>query len=226
MIHQQLIDYLKDLREHNNRDWFHANKERYRIVRTGFEQYIARLILEIATFDPSIKYVTPRESIFRINRDIRFSHDKSPYKTNMGAFISPGGRKLVKSGYYLHVEPGASFLAVGLYRPPADRLKAIRAEIYHDPEAFGEVIENPEFISHFGGLADDQKLKTAPKGYPKNWEYIDYLRYKNFVVTKPIDEETLTSEDLTEYLLNSYEKAYPLQRFLNFAIEQNGSESL
>ncbi|MFO7938769.1 MAG: DUF2461 domain-containing protein [Bacteroidales bacterium] len=225
MIQKELLSYLRELQQNNNREWFHENKQRYQLVRAGFEQYIARLILELATFDSSVKYVTPKESIFRINRDVRFSQNKSPYKTNMGAFISPGGRKLLKSGYYLHIEPQGSFLAVGLFRPPADRLKAIRQEIYHDPEAFGEVIEDPEFIAQFGGLADDQKLKTAPKGYPKDWEYVDYLRYKNFVVSKPLDEALLTSEDLTENLLTNYEIAYPLHRFLNFAIDQNTPES-
>lgn len=226
MISEELIRYLNDLQVNNNRDWFHANKTRYQLVRSQFEQYVAQLTGALAQFDPSIKYVTPKESIFRINRDVRFSHDKSPYKTNMGAFICPGGRKTMKSGYYLHIEPGMCFMAVGIYRPPASRLKAIRREIYNEPTEFYDILNDRLFVACFGEMADDQKLKTAPKGYPKDWEYIDLLRYKNYVVSRTLPDEVIVSEDLTETLLKYYKTAYPLHRFINFAIEQCPEESL
>ena len=214
-----MLDFLRDLAANNNKDWFHANKSRYQLVRKEFERYIAQLIAGIAAFDDSIKNLQPKDCIFRINRDIRFTHDKSPYKTNFGAFIAPGGRRAGYAGYYFHVEPDNSFAAGGIYRPSANSLKAIRTEIYENTGRFKEIIFDPDFIEQFGSIVTDEKLKTAPKGFPKDFEDIELLNYKDYTVIKPLDEDQLTSEQLTEKVMEAFETVFPLNQFLNEAID-------
>ena len=218
MISREMLDFLKELANNNTREWFHANKKRYQLIRKEYEQFVAHLIGEIATFDESVKNLHPKDCIFRINRDIRFSNDKSPYKTNFGAYITPGGRKAGFAGYYFHVEPGNSFVAGGIYRPPADRLKAIRTEIYENTGDFKEIIEDPDFKEEFGSIYSDEKLKTAPKGFPKDFEDIELLNYKDYTVLKPLTDDMLTSDELVEEVIRAYQTLYPFNQFLNEAI--------
>jgi uncharacterized protein (TIGR02453 family) len=225
MISKETIDFLRDLAVNNNKDWFHAHKTRYQLVRKEFEQYVARLIAEIASFDDSVKNLQSKDCIFRINRDIRFSYDKSPYKTNFGAFIAPGGRKGGYAGYYFHVEPDNSFVAGGIYRPSKEALNAIRTEIYENTGTFKEIIYDPDFTEQFGEIVSDEKLKTAPKGFPRDFEDIDLLNYKDYTVLKPLEEELLTSQNLTKELLEAFETVYPLNQFINEAIAYYNSDA-
>ena len=218
MLSRDLLDFLKDLRENNHKEWFHAHKPVYQSVRKEFEAYVGLLIAGIARFDDSVKNLDPKNCIFRINRDIRFSKDKSPYKTNFGAFIAPGGRKGGYGGYYLHIEPGASFVAGGVYMPSSPALKAIRHEIYHYVDEFIEILEDPAFRKHFGELDPIEKLKTAPKGFPKDFEHIDLLNHKHYTASKPLSDELVTSESLTDEVLGAFEALYPMNYFLNEAI--------
>ena len=221
MISHELIDFLKELRNHNNKEWFHSNKPAYQAVRKEFEQYVGFLIAGIARFDDTVKNLEPKNCIFRINRDIRFSKDKSPYKQNFGAYIAPGGRKGGRAGYYIHLEPGASFAAGGVYMPSSPGLKAIRNEIYHHVDEFIEILQSPEFKNHFGGLDTIEKLKTAPQGFPKDFEHIDLLNHKHYTASKPLPDELLTSESLTEEILGAFEALYPMNYFLNEAMDGN-----
>ena len=219
MISSEMLDFLRDLAANNNKEWFHANKFRYQPVRKEFERYIAYLIAEIASFDDSIKNLQPKDCIFRINRDIRFSSDKSPYKTNFGAFIVPGGRRAGYAGYYFHVEPDNSFVAGGIYRPSSESLKAIRREIYENTDEFKAIIYGSGFVEQFGSIVSGGKLKTAPKGFPKDFEDVDLLNYKDYTVLKPLDEDLLTSEQITEAVMEAFETVFPLNQFLNEAID-------
>jgi uncharacterized protein (TIGR02453 family) len=219
MVSKEMLDFLRDLSANNNKDWFHANKSRYQPVRKEFERYIAQLIAGIAAFDDSVKNLQPKDCIFRINRDIRFTHDKSPYKTNFGAFIAPGGRRAGYAGYYFHVEPDNSFVAGGIYRPSGNSLKAIRTEIYENTGTFKEIIYDPDFTEQFGSIVTDEKLKTAPKGFPKDFEDIDLLNYKDYTVFKPLSDDLLTSEQLTDVVMEAFETVFPLNQFLNEAID-------
>ncbi|MCF8335961.1 MAG: DUF2461 domain-containing protein [Bacteroidales bacterium] len=218
MISTEMLDFLRDLAANNNKEWFHANKYRYQLVRKEFEQYVALLIAEIASFDESIKNLHPKDCIFRINREIRFARDKSPYKTNFGAFIAPGGRKGGYAGYYFHVEPANSFVEGGIYRPSSGSLKAIRTDIFENTEEFKEIIYDPDIVEQFGTIITDEKLKTAPKGFPKDFKDVDLLNYKDYTVLKPLEEDLLTSEHLTGALLEAFETVYPLNVFINEAI--------
>ena len=219
MISKELLNFLRDLKKNNHKEWFHKNKPVYQQVRREFEQYIALLIAGIAQFDDTVKSLEPRDCIFRINRDIRFSKDKSPYKTNFGAYIAPGGRKGGYAGYYFHLEPDASFLAGGIDMPSGPSLKAIRNEIFEHTAEFLEILDEPEFKEHFDGLDPIEKLKTAPQGFPKDFEHIDLLNHKHFTVSEPLSEELLTSESLTDHVLSAYQALYPMKYFLNEAIE-------
>ena len=146
---EKILDFLKDLDKNNNREWFHANKPYYNEAKSEFESYVNQLIPEIQNLDKKIGELSVKNSLFRIYRDVRFSKDKSPYKTNMGAYFSKGGRKLGNAGYYIHVQPGNSFIGGGIYMPPSDILKKLRTEIYNFSEDYIKIVTNKNFIKTF-----------------------------------------------------------------------------
>jgi len=218
MLSKNLLQFLSNLKENNYKEWFHENKPAYQILRKEFEQFVALTIADISQFDTSVKNIEPKKCIFRINRDIRFSNDKSPYKSNFGAYIVPGGKKAGNAGYYIHIEPGNCFIAGGIYAPPADRLKAVRTEIYENADEFKKVMNNKIFKKHFKELYSDDKLKTAPKGFPKDFEHIDLLRYKHYIVSKNISDDIVTSGKFEDEIHETFKAAYPLNSFINEAI--------
>ncbi len=218
MINDSIYQYLLDLRENNNRDWFHANKAQYNKAKADFEVFVALSIEQIKQIDPLVAGVNAKDCIFRISRDTRFSNNKLPYKTNFGAFISQEGRKSKYGGYYIHVEPEQSFLAGGCYMPEPKILKAIREEIYHHPNEFKTIIEAPKFVKHFPELHGD-KLKTAPRGYSKDFEHIHLLNYKHYVVSKFISDDLVNSDKFPLEIQETFEALYPLNQFLNNIIE-------
>jgi len=218
MLSQNMLQFLRDLSKNNNREWFHENNERYQIAKKEFEQFITLVIMEISQFDPSIKNVKPKDCIFRINRDIRFSNDKSPYKTNMGGYIVPGGRNAGNAGYYLHIEPDNCFLAGGIYMPPADRLKAVRTEIYENTDQFKVIINNKDFIKQFKELSVEDKLKQPPKGFPKDFPDIDLLKYKHYSVLKTVSEKVVTSKGYLKETVDAFKTMHPFIQFINEAI--------
>jgi len=211
---KEIINFLSDLKKNNNRDWFNAHRDRYETIRQRFLTLTEILINELRQFDDDIPALSSKECMFRIFRDTRFSADKQPYKTNFGSVISPGGRKSFYAGYYFHVQPGESFIAGGVYIPPSEALKAIRQEIYENPEEFIEIIEEEQFKNLFGSIWGEQ-LKTAPRGFPKDWEHIDLLRYKSYVVSHNVKNEFLFSDDLIERTIKVCKVMYPLNRYLN-----------
>lgn len=218
MLSQNLIQFLYNLRDNNNREWFHNNNETYQIVKKEFEQFIALVIMEISQFDSSIQNVNPKDCIFRINRDIRFSNNKSPYKTNFGGFIVPGGRNAGYAGYYVHIEPENCFLAGGIYMPPADRLKAVRTEIYENTDVFKKIIHDKTFVKYFGELSVEDKLKQPPKGFPKDFSDIDLLKYKHYTVAKNISEDLIVSKQYIKETIDTFKVLCPFNQFINEAI--------
>lgn len=218
MLSQNLIQFLYNLRDNNNREWFHNNNEIYQIVKKEFEQFIALVIMEISQFDSSIKNVNPKDCIFRINRDIRFSNNKSPYKNNFGGFIVPGGRNAGYAGYYVHIEPENCFLAGGIYMPPADRLKAVRTEIYENIDVFKKIIYNKEFVKYFGELSVEDKLKQPPKGFPKDFSDIDLLKYKHYSVLRSVSEELVLSKQYIKETIETFKVLFPFNQFINESI--------
>jgi uncharacterized protein (TIGR02453 family) len=212
------LSFINELKKNNHREWFQSHRKQYEEARAEFIAFIESLIGEIGLFDPELGPVEPRSTLFRINRDIRFSKDKSPYKTNFGAYIKKGGKKSGFAGYYFHLEPDGSFLGGGVYHPEAAVLKKVRQDICDNPEEFREIIENKKFRDAFGELYDHQ-LKTAPKGFPKDFEHMDLLRYQSYIVSRNLDEKTLTGDSLLRETAESYRLMYPLIRFINYALD-------
>jgi uncharacterized protein (TIGR02453 family) len=219
MIAMDLVTgFLGNLKINNNREWFHAHKADYEKARKQFETFLNVLITEIRKFDPSIGMLTPKDCVFRINRDIRFSSDKSPYKTNMGAYISQGGRKGEMAGYYLHIDPEQYFAAGGLYMPQAEPLKKVRDEIYFGSGILKSIIQKPSFVKVFKTL-DGDKLTRPPKGYPADFPDIDLLKYKSFTVSHGLDEETIMSDRLLKVVTDVFKEMHPFIGFLNNALK-------
>ena len=216
---QQILNFLSELKVNNNKEWFDQNRDRYQECRKKILFLTELIIQEAGKFDPEIGVQDPKNCVFRIFRDVRFSNDKTPYKTNMGSFISKGGRKSVNSGYYLHIEPGASFVGGGSYCPPADALKAIRTEIFDHSEDFKQIISKDSFRKVYPEMYDD-KLKTAPKGFPKDFPDIDLLKYKSFAFGSTIDDSVVTSDAFVEKVVSAMKELYPVNRFLNTALDK------
>ena len=164
-IKKSTLDFLTAIKCNNNRDWFIANRPLYLEAKENFEAFVQVIIDKLIVFEPLMKGLEAKSCVYRINRDIRFSNDKSPYKTHLGAFIIRGGKNNGDkyAGYYFHIEPGKSIMAGGAYMPPSPWLSSIREKISEQPEEFIKIINSNEFVKYFGGI-DGEKLKTAPKG--------------------------------------------------------------
>jgi len=220
-ITKATLKFLKDLKANNNRDWFMANKSRYEAVKSEFELFMEPLLKQISKFDPGISGLTAKDCIFRIYRDVRFSKDKSPYKTHIGAYISAGGRKSEvheKAGYYIHIEPGASLLAGGAYVPGTDWLKAIRQEIDYNQKEFLSVIRNKNFKEYFGEL-DGEKLVKVPKGYDATHPLIDLLKHKSFLAVHYSPDKTVVSDSYLNQAARVFKNISPLNGFLNRCLD-------
>jgi uncharacterized protein (TIGR02453 family) len=216
---EKVLEFLTDLSENNNREWFFANKKRYDESREKVLFLTEVVINEIRKFDSDIPLLAPKDCVFRIFRDVRFSNDKRPYKTNFGAFIAKGGRKSMNPGYYFHIEPSGSFVGGGVYMPPAEPLRTIRNYISENGSEFLEIINDKNFKKIYPEMYDD-KLKTAPKGFPKDHEFIDLLRYKSFVFSHRISNTEISSDKLINTIVKSFKQLHPLNVFLNHALEK------
>jgi uncharacterized protein (TIGR02453 family) len=216
---REVLDFLSQIKENNNREWFEQNKEWYQTCRKKVVFLTELLIHEMGKFDDEIGVQDPNQCVFRIYRDVRFREDKTPFKTHFGAYIAKGGRKSVNAGYYLHIEPGASFVGGGAWSPPADALKAIRTEIFDHPEEFKQMVNAPSFRKVYRDFYDD-KLKQAPKGFPKDFADIDLLKYKSFAFTSPLEDSMVVSSQFVEKVIICMKELYPVNRFLNNAIEK------
>jgi len=219
MIDSGTFGFLKDIFENNNREWFQDNKNRYQEARENILDFAAVLITEISRFDDTIPGdLNPADCVMRIYRDIRFSKDKTPYKTNFAVAISTNGKNFKGPGYYVHIEPGNSFAGGGTWHPQSEELKAIRQEIDYNPSEFLQILHNPKFESYFQDLDQDDKLKTVPKGYPAEHDLIDYLKLKSFTASHFFKDEALQGENSFRNVAAALESLYPLIVFLRQAI--------
>ena len=176
-----IFDFLAKLEVYNDRNWFNEHKNEYNEAYAEFRKFVNALIPPLSELDPSIGTVSAEECMFRIYRDIRFSNDKTPYKTHFSAFIANGGRKTRLAGYYIHVQPDRSFLAGGIYMPDPAALESIRNTIYHRPGEIRKILDDKTFKKHFNEISHEDKLKNPPKGYPKDFEEIELLKNKHFI---------------------------------------------
>lgn len=219
MVPIEILDFLKLLAANNNKEWFQDNRPLYLSAKEQFEQVTARLIEIANEVDPSLGVQEPKKCIFRIFRDVRFAKDKSPYKTNFGAFVVSGGRKSPNPGYYLHVEPGNCFVGGGIHCPPPEVLGAIRREIYNFPEDLTCILEKENFKSTFGGI-DADKLKGAPRGFSKDFPYVDLIKFKSYTVGLKVAEEAVTAANFESELKAYFETMKPFNLFLKRAVDE------
>lgn len=214
-----ILDFLKAIRKNNDREWFEKNKSRYLEAKQRFEDVVAALLTELVRFDPGLAGLDPRKLPFRIYRDVRFSKDKKPYKTNMGAGFSPKGKLVQEPGYYLHFEPGnKSFIAGGIYMPDASNLAKIRQEIDYNADALAKILNRKSFRALYKGFDDFDKLKTAPKGYARDHALIDLLKHKSFIVSKSFTDKELMEKNFVRKAASYCREIKPLNDFLREAI--------
>jgi uncharacterized protein (TIGR02453 family) len=221
MITKEALQFLEDLIANNNTDWMHANKKRYESYKKDYHNYIASILVEMKPLDKSLELLEVKNCTFRINRDIRFSKDKSPYKTNMGVWFTQNKFRKNSPGYYIHFEKGNSFIAGGVWCPEPEELKKIRKEIAYFHEDLEAIVNNKTFKTEFKALTRDENntLKKAPKDFEPNHPAIEFLKLKSFTASEKIDDNLFTKKDFSKVVAQKLMVLKPLNDFLNRALE-------
>ncbi len=210
-----LTRFLVELSFNNDKPWFDKHRAEYQVLREDFVRFMDRVIVETARFDSSVKGIQAKDCLFRINRDTRFSHNKSPYKTTFSAAISPEGRHSDGPVYYVQVSgPGESLTAGGVYMPGLERLAAIRTFISRNPKKADALLKNKTLLTAFGGLDEESKLKRYPKGFDSGSEL---LKFKNFTVSQVFDALEFDADGLLEHITMSFRAMKPVMKFVQEA---------
>lgn len=226
---QQIIQFLKAVAANNNRPWFAEHRDEYLAAKAEFERGVAEFIPRMAAVDESIAHITVKDATYRFYRDTRFSADKSPYKNHFGAYVAAHGKKANHGGYYIHIEPGHCLLACGNYCLPSDILTSCRNEIMGNIDAWRKCVENKRFLEFFGrpgeGTWDSPRgfgmemLKTCPSGFPRDYEYINYLRMKDYCCWRAVPDDFFDREDWIECSVELFTVAKPMMDFANNVID-------
>ena len=220
MLQASTLKFLKDLKKNNNKPWFEKNKSVYLSAKEDLEGFAERLIEGLGKTDADIAPLQARECTYRIYRDVRFSRDKTPYKTQMGAYLNKGGKKMPTAGYYFHLEPGRNMAGGGLWMPAAPELGKVRQEIDYNYEEWSKILSTRRFSKNFpAGLDQDELLSRPPKGYDAGNPAIGFLKLKSFVVTRTLTDEQILSRSLLKEVLKTFEAMHPYVQFLNRSIE-------
>lgn len=218
MLQSSTVKFLRDLSKNNNKTWFDSNRTRYEDAKSDFENFIQTIIDQHGRKDENIRDLVAKKCIFRINRDIRFSKDKTPYKTNMGASLDRGGKKSIYAGYYIHLEPGSkSFIGGGLWMPMPPETKKVRQEIDYCLDEFRTIVESKKFKAEYGELyaGDDVSLKKIPQGFEADNPAAAFLKLKSWLAMKSMSDAQMTSPDLTKQVLAAFETLQPFVNFIN-----------
>lgn len=231
---QRINQFLREIAAHNDRSWFNAHKAEYETCKADFEEGVAEAIAAISAFDPEISQLTPKDCCYRFYRDIRFSPDKSPYKRHFGAYICAHGKKSLRAGYYLHVQPGRSLISAGVYWLPTPILTSIRNEMMGNIGKWREAVEDGKFVALFGypnagqwadGMALSEKgfgmehLKTAPRDFPKDYPFLQYLKMKDFAAWRRVGDDFFEGNAWTAPMVDVLKTAKPMMDFLNGVID-------
>ena len=221
MISKVAIQFTQDLKNNNNTSWMHANKTRYEAYKKEYHQFIDSLLSEMKKWDKSLESLEIKNCTFRINRDIRFSKDKTPYKTHIAAWLSTNKNRKNSPGYYIHFEEGNSFIAGGMWSPEVDALKKIRKEIAFFYEDLEKIIKQPNFKKEFSSITRDENylLKKAPKGYEPNHPAIELLKLKSFTCSQKIDDHLFLSKEFNVTIAKKLIALKDFNQFLNRALE-------
>ncbi|PIF60511.1 DUF2461 domain-containing protein [Flavobacterium sp. 11] len=220
MLSKDTLRFLDDLKANNNRDWFLENKKRYEAVKKDYQQLVGDFLDAMKPLDPSLEMLEVKNCTFRINRDIRFSKDKTPYKSHLGVWLSSGAKGMNRSGYYLHLEKGASFIAGGLYCPEAPDLKKMRKEIAYFHDDLEAILNEKDFKREFNDFNRNEKdtLKNPPRGYEKEHPAIEFLKLKSFECSQRIDISEVTKKDFVATMSKKLIALKPLNDFINRAL--------
>ena len=217
---KELVNYLQGLAENNNRAWFVMNKPSYDILRAEFTELVGRVIAGTAKFDPAVAGQDAKKAQFRINRDMRFSRDKSPYKTHFSAIVAPGGKKDPGSHYYFHIDQNGKLLvAGGCYMPPVDVLLKIRRRIAEEPAAFNRIRKNKAMTAYYGdAFAEEGRLARPPKGFDADTPNIEFIRQKSFIMVREMPVKALTGDKLLKEIETAFKASLPLVKWLREAV--------
>jgi uncharacterized protein (TIGR02453 family) len=223
---QNILNFLTELKTNNNKPWFDAHKKEYTTIKTEFLAFVEKLLGSLTTLDPQLGNLELKQCTYRINRDIRFSNDKRPYKTHLGAYFCPGGKKSGMAGYYFHIEApdtqfiGTHLLAAGTHCAMPNVLTSMRTEVFDNTAEF---LQNMQRASSFY-LERENALKNVPKGFPKDFEHADLLKVKDYCLCQEFSTERLLSPDLLDFVVSEFEKTVPFVQQMNKAIayEING----
>jgi len=215
-IKKSTLDFLKKISINNNKDWFDKNRPVYEDAKENFNAFVQEVINQLTEIEPILKGLEVKSCVYRFNRDIRFSNDKTPYKSHFGAFIVKGGKKNGDkyAGYYLHVEPSKSIIAGGAYMPPAPWLSAIREKIDEEPDRIMRIIKDKEFIKYFGVITGES-LKKAPKGYPADHPQIELLKFKSFLAMSELKDNQVLDAHYFDLVMKTMKAMKPFNDFLN-----------
>jgi len=213
-----ILTFLQKLSKHNDRAWFEKNKDTYLQSKEYFELFVTKYLEELVNFNPEFAALNAKKLVFRIYRDVRFSKDKSPYKKNMSAGFSPNGKLVQEPGYYLHIEPGKSFIAGGIYMPDAPLLVKIRQEIDYNGEKLEKTLADKKFKKWYGALETEDRLKTTPKGYAIDNPRIELLKNKSFIVSHEFTDAQVKDKKFMRQLVEAAKVMKPLNAFLKEAI--------
>lgn len=222
MLQASTLQFLKNLKKNNNREWFEKNRKAYEAARENMNKLVDDVIRQFGRKDENIAPLVAKDCVYRINRDVRFSKNKAPYKNNFAASLIKNGKKSPNAGYYIQIQPGGeSFIGGGRYMMEANELKKIRQEIDYSWEEFSRIIQHKKFKSTYGELerGEGMALSREPKGYEKDNPAIEYLKLKSFVATTDLTDEDLVSKDLVKKITAAFETLKPLVDFLNRALE-------
>ncbi|MDR1500170.1 MAG: DUF2461 domain-containing protein [Tannerellaceae bacterium] len=215
-----ILDFLRELERNNNREWFQINKSRYDILQKAYTDIVQQLINRIGLFDVEVSNVDVKDCLFRIYRDVRFSPNKAPYKTHMGAYIAArGGRRSIRSGYYFHLEPGSCFLSGGLWMPEVKLLRRLRRDIFNHIDEFMAIVDDPAFKAVFPGL-EGSCLKRMPEGFPADFKHGEIIRHKDFCVSCAKSDSFFARKDWLSEAASCYEKLLPFNNFLNYTVDE------
>ncbi|HZY38547.1 MAG TPA: DUF2461 domain-containing protein [Mucilaginibacter sp.] len=216
-IQKDTFQFLYELKDNNDREWFNTNKNRYVAANENFISFIQSLINEAARFEPSMAGLDAKKTVFRIYRDTRFAKDKSPYKTNFGAWLAGKDFREGVAGYYFHLQPGASFIAGGVHMPGPARLKTLRQELSHNGAGFLEIVNNKNFKEKLELRGD--KTTKVPPGFEKDDPMVEFIKFKELMVHHQVDDKTVLSDNFTAYCAGILSAMAPFNAFLNASSE-------
>ncbi len=218
MIEKSTLQFLTELKNNNTKEWFDANRKRYEAAKEDVQNITQKLIMSIGKHDEDIAALQVKECTFRINRDVRFSKNKAPYKSNISAIFSKGGKKADTAGFYMHIEPGAAFVAAGYWSPEAKKLASVRQEIDYNLDEFKKILSAKKFKETFtDGLSKEDTLQRPPKGYDDENPAVEFLKLKSFIVTKKLTDADLMDKNYEKKIVTIFAAVKPFLDFLNTA---------